>query len=100
MTEPTDQPEPTEDIDTAGLTNQLDKLLPYKREIMIVLFIILILLVVFLGYAFGGLRVCTDLDGLLDDKFKCHPNYFNQTPPIYNGTGFKLNFENGNTQQG
>ena len=52
-----------------------DKFAPYQRQIMIVGTIILIMLVVFLGVAYGGMRVCSDLDGLLDNKFKCHPNY-------------------------
>ena len=51
------------------------KFMPYQRHIMIYGLIILIFLVVFLGYAYGGLKVCSDLDGLLDSKFKCHPNY-------------------------
>ena len=58
------------------------KLMPWQKEIMITLFIILILLVVFLGYAYGGMKVCSDLDGILDDKFKCHPNFLNQTPKL------------------
>jgi len=52
-----------------------DKLMPYQRPIMIVGIIILIFLVVFMGYAYGGLKVCSELDGLLDKSFKCHPNY-------------------------
>ena len=65
------------DIDDMGedLSQIMDKMLPYKRSIMIIGIIIVIMLVVFLGYAYGGLKVCSDLDGLLDDKFKCHPNY-------------------------
>lgn len=56
----------------------LDKLLPYKRYIMIGGTVILIILVVFLGYALGGLKVCNDLDGILDSKFKCHPDFINE----------------------
>ena len=53
-------------------------LMPYQKYIMIGGLIILIFLVVFLGYAYGGLKVCDDLDGLLDDKFKCHPGFFTE----------------------
>lgn len=64
---------------TDGIGEELEKFrqkfMPYQRYIMIVGIIILIFLVVFLGYAYGGLKVCSDLDGLLDSKFKCHPNY-------------------------
>ena len=54
------------------------KQLPYniKRYIMIIGMLILIFLVVFLGVAYGGTKVCNDLDGLLDSEFKCHPNYY------------------------
>jgi len=51
-----------------------DKFMPYHRYIMIVGFTILIFLVIFLGFAYGGMKVCSELDGILDDKFKCHPN--------------------------
>lgn len=64
---------------TDNIGEELDKfkrkLMPYHRYIMIIGIIVLILLVVFLGYAYGGLKVCADLDGLLDSKFKCHPNF-------------------------
>ncbi len=53
----------------------MDRFMPYQRQIMIVGSIILVMLVVYLGFALGGLKVCSDLDGLLDSKFKCHPNY-------------------------
>ena len=56
-----------------------DKLMPYQKQVMIVGMLILIALVVFLGFAYGGMRVCSDLDGVLDDKFRCHPNYYNDT---------------------
>ena len=56
-----------------------DKLMPYQKQVMIVGMLILIALVVFLGFAYGGMRVCSDLDGVLDDKFRCHPNYYNET---------------------
>jgi len=55
------------------------KLMPYQRYIMIGGITILIFLVVFLGYASGGLKVCNDLDGVLDNKFKCHPNFEPET---------------------
>ena len=71
---PEDDPEVQEDIEDK-LNYIRDKFDPYQRQIMVVGIIILILLVVFLGVAYGGMRVCSDLDGLLDSKFKCHPNY-------------------------
>ncbi len=59
-----------------------DKLMPWQKEIMIVGMLILIALVVFMGFAYGGMKVCSDLDGVLDDKFRCHPNYYNDTPDV------------------
>ncbi len=59
--------------------------LPYniKRYTMIVGFIILVLLVVYLGYARGALDVCNDLGGRLEIKvvnIQCHPDQYNITP--------------------
>ncbi len=71
---PKDDPEVQDDIEDK-LNYIRDKFMPYQRQIMIVGIIILIVLIVFLGVAYGGMRVCSDLDGLLDSKFKCHPNY-------------------------
>lgn len=68
--------EKEEDTDiTEGMDKTMRFLMPYHRYIMIGGIIILIMLVVFLGFAYGGLKVCRDLDGLLDDRFQCHPNY-------------------------
>ena len=94
--EPIDDPEIT-DTAIEEINMRLDKLLPYKRQIMIAGFIILILLVVFLGFALGGLKVCSDLDGLLDDKFKCHPNYYNDTQSPIIEPDFKLEIKNVHT---
>ena len=93
--EPSDDPEVTDEIGEE-VTRQLDKLLPYKRQIMITGFIILVLLVVFMGFALGGLKVCSDLDGLLDSEFKCHPSYYNTTPNII-GSNFSWNIQNVHT---
>ncbi len=72
--------EESDDFDTKKVIEDLDgivkSLMPYHRPIMIGGSIILILLVVFLGFALGGLKVCSDLDGLLDDRFECHPGFF------------------------
>jgi len=62
-----------------GFYKLRDKLMPWHKQIMIGGIIILISLVVFLGYAYGGLVVCAELDGLLDADFKCHPYFFNET---------------------
>ena len=83
---PEDDPDVTDD-----LSEELDRVremaMPYHRYIMIIGTITLIFLLVFLGYAYGGLKICSDLDGLLDDKFKCHPGFFKQ------GEGSLLNFK-------
>ena len=58
--------------------------LPYnqRRYVLIVGFTLLILLVVFLGYARGAWDVCSDLGGKMDGKLlhiECHPSQYN--PP-------------------
>lgn len=58
------------------LSKIFKRFMPYQKNIMIYGLIILIMLVVLLGVAYGGMKVCSDLDGILDSKFKCHPNYY------------------------
>ena len=57
--------------------NIRERLMPYHKYIMIVGFTILILLVVFLGYARGALDICNDLGGRFEIdnivKVKCVP---------------------------
>ncbi len=87
-----------------GLVRLRDRLMPYQRPIMIGGFIILIILVVFLGFAYGGMKVCSQLDGILDSGFKCHPNYYDnltQTIEPYGGAigmpQFNIPNNNGNS---
>ena len=63
-----------------------DKLEPYKRYIMIGGFTMLILLVVYLGYARGSLDVCNDLGGRLEVGWDihCQPGHYD-TPPAQEG---------------
>tara|TARA_R100000750_G_C2317183_1_gene84864 strand:- start:555 stop:869 length:315 start_codon:yes stop_codon:yes gene_type:complete len=94
-----EKPTTNPDVKDITITNDelnkaFDKLMSYKRPIMIWGFIILVLLVVFLGFAFGGLKVCNQLDGLLDSKFKCHPNYYNDTIVISTPPGLNLELYN------
>ena len=68
-----------------------DKFMPYQRYIMIVGIIIMIILVVFLGYAYGSARVCNQVGGLLNNKLVCHLDCNPPPkPPLYSN-GFKLN---------
>ena len=72
-----------------------DKLDPYQRYIMIVGFTILIILVVYLGYARGALDICNDLGGRLEVdmmKVKCHPSQY--TPQIQFRDGTTSTIEN------
>ncbi len=62
-----------ENIDIEPLDRLRDRLMPYQREIMLTGMIILIALVVFLGFARGGLEVCNSVGGYFDWKLKCHP---------------------------
>ena len=83
--DPANDPE-VEDSFPKWMNNLRDKLDPYQRPVMIIGFIILVMLVVFLGYARGALDVCNDLGGRLEAslnfyKIKCHPG---QGIPIEN----------------
>ncbi len=69
----------TENITIEPLEKLRDKFMPWEREIMLTGMIILIALVVFLGFARGGLEVCNDVGGYFDWKLKCHPQSFNWT---------------------
>ncbi len=61
-----------------------DRLMPYQREIMLTGMIILIALVVFLGFARGGLEVCNSVGGYFNWKLECHPQSLNWTKGIDN----------------
>lgn len=70
------EPEQEEGMDDEASIAWLERFKDrWHREITIILFIVLIILVMFMAYAVGGLKVCSDLDGVLDSGFKCHPNY-------------------------
>ena len=71
-----------EDIDIGPLNRLRDRLMPYQREIMLGGMILLITLVVFLGFARGGLEVCNSVGGHFDWKLKCRPLLFNWTEGI------------------
>lgn len=75
------------DDDFKELNRLRAKFMPWQREIMIVGMILLIALVIFLGVAYGGMKVCADLDGILDDKFRCHPNYTTSQGDNLNAVG-------------
>lgn len=71
-----------------------DKFMPYQRYIMIAGLTILIILVVYLGYARGALDVCNDLGGRLEIdmmKVKCHPSQYTQQTPLNDGTSMVHN---------
>ena len=59
------------------------------RYIMIVGFSLLILLVVYLGYARGGLDICNSLGGRFEAgiEIKCHPGYSNNPPSCIDTLG-------------
>lgn len=74
--EPKQSEEAEEDKVHDALIRFRERMMPYQNYIMIVGILILIMLVVFLGFAYGGMKVCSDLDGVLDNKFKCHPDFY------------------------
>ena len=78
---PTKDPDVQPDTITEAITEWKNEL-PYntRRYIMIVGFTILIILVVYLGYARGALDVCNDLEGRLEVgwKIECLPSQYTQ----------------------
>lgn len=92
---PAEDPEVTDNIGKE-FDRTMGKMMPYKRLIMIVLSIVLIMLVVFLGFAYGGLKVCNQVGGFLAEGFTCHLNYTSNIPnptPYYNNP-VQLNINN------
>lgn len=49
-----------------------DKLAPYQRPVLYACTIFLIVLIGFIGFAFGANMVCVQVEGFLDDSFSCH----------------------------
>ena len=93
------------ELDLEELDKEFGKIfkpfMPYQRYIMIYGMIVLIFLVVFLGYAYGGMKVCSKLDGILDENFTCHPDFLQAQERRVNSVGQRFvipNFteENGN----
>ena len=71
-----------DEADMRQLYRLREKFMPYQREIMLTGMIILIALVVFLGFARGGLEVCNSVGGYFNWKLECHPQLFNWTSGI------------------
>lgn len=66
----------TQDEDIkVDLTNLRNKLNPYRNIILAVCYIMLILIVGFVGFAFGAQHICNQVTGFLDDQFSCHLDY-------------------------
>ena len=70
----------------------IDKLMPYQRPIMIYGMIILILLVVFLGFAYGMAKMCNEFGGILDGALKCHQINYTTAEQPFGGEVFPLVF--------
>ncbi len=80
--DPSKDPEVEEDMPLilSALNKFRDRMRPYQRWIMITGFIILVMLVVYMGYARGALDVCNDLGGRLEIDIVhivCHPGQYN-----------------------
>ncbi|KKM60432.1 hypothetical protein LCGC14_1541860 [marine sediment metagenome] len=94
--------DPEVEPDWEDLKDKLDfvrkKFDPYQRYIMIVGFTILIILVVYLGYARGALDVCNDLGGRLEvgREIVCHPSQYTPQAPLNDSTFIvpRLSIEN------
>ncbi len=88
--EENNQKEPEDEELLNALDKIRDKFDPYQRYIMIVGIIIMVMLVVFLGYARGALDVCNSLDGRLEIDWgvECHPR---QSIPAIDAQDPRLN---------
>lgn len=57
----------------------IDRIYRFKerhgKKVISICMILLVLIVVFLGFAYGAARVCDQVDGFLDDRFTCHLGY-------------------------
>ncbi len=59
--------------------NSFRKILqPYQRPLLYIGVSICLLLLFFVAFAMGGVTICNQVDGFLDDKFKCHVDYYDQ----------------------
>ena len=54
-------------------------MIPYARPIIYCCVILLVFILLFIGFAAGGYKVCSQGAGFLDNKFHCHPGYYNRT---------------------
>lgn len=64
----------------------IDKIMIYRKPIMIVLFIILVMLVVFLGYAYGVASTCDKLGGSFNQQYvSCHLDTPEEEEPCWLG---------------
>lgn len=75
--------------DFEGFTEEIDsikgRLAPYQRPILIIGITLFLIIIFFVGFGIGGFVVCHQQEGLLDDSFKCHPDYYNRnnTPQAF-----------------
>ena len=68
-------------------TNKIKKAIgPYQKPILYSCIIIFFILLLFVGFATGAAKVCNQMAGFLDNKFHCHPGYYNQTEELINNT--------------
>lgn len=51
-------------------------LAPYQKPLLYIVVIVFLLLLGFIGFAFGANNVCVQVDGFLDKFFQCHLDHY------------------------
>ena len=60
------------------INNLRNKIQPYARPILYIGIILFLLLIFFVGFGIGANKICSQLDGFLDNKLICHLDYYNK----------------------
>ena len=71
----------TEEDGYEALEKLKRKLMPWQREIVIGLLLLLIVIVVYMGFIYGVAYNCNELGGKIDADLTCHLDY-NTTKPV------------------
>lgn len=69
----------------------------YQKIIVYICFIVIIILFIFMGFVYGGAKVCQDMGGYLNDKLKCLPlpEQIQQYDIPKENISIKINVKNG-----
>ena len=90
-----------EELTSSDIQEVVDKVPLHQRKYVVLgCLTILIALVVVLGFAYGSARVCSQVDGILDGSFVCHPNYNTKPLTIMDNNGLYIDIDTYNKNIG